>query len=788
MLDPMSSVARILASGPARVTLGVGLLAAAVYANSVVNDFVFDDRLLIENNRVVQGQGNAGELLLAPYHHGVELASTALYRPLTLASFALEYRAFGLDPRGYHLINVLLQVAVSLMVLRLGSRIGLSRFGAAAGAALFAVHPVHTEVVANLAGRAELVAALFALIALVAYIDRAESVEGRPVAAWVAGGSLLLALLAKESAITLLGVVVAWELTLGRLSASSEGASARRRGSGVVVFVPAVAVWFVLRAVALGGPFVGPEVSYVDNPLVDSTLAERWATAAVVAVRYLGLLVWPLRLSPDYSFAQILPVEPSSATALGAVVLLVGVLGAAAVVSRGSPRVAFLASFAVITFLPVSNIPFVIGTIMGERLLYLPSVAFCLLLGLGLSRVRDRIGARATWIALSVVVALASARTVARNRDWRDDLTLFSAAVKTSPQSVKVRSNLGAELMRLGRYPAAREELERALQIDPDYHPARVNLAQCLLDEGDLAGAEREARRALASMPGDPVAAFQLGEILLRDGRMEEAEAVFRELLAVRPGSGELHGRLGVVLEARGRTAEAEAELVRAVELEPSSATLHNDLGLFYGRLGRHDDAVEHLRRAVDLSPETEVLRNNLGNSLREAGHLVESFEELERAVHGRPGFAAAHYNLGLTLERLGRGDEAADRYRAAIRLRPRYGDALRALGRVTLDASDAAGSLPPLDAAIEIDDADTEAHALRARAMLRLGRYREAESDLLRVLQLNPRSVEARNSLGILHALRGDDEGARRWWEEALAIAPDAAQVRENLRKLERP
>ena len=779
----------ILAAGPARVYLGVALVAVAVYANSIVNEFVFDDRLLIEKNRVIQGEGTAGELLLAPYHLGAELSTTALYRPLTLATFALDYRLGGLDPLGYHIVNILLHAAVSLLVLQLGVRIGISLHGAAVGAVLFAVHPVHTEAVANLAGRAELLAALFYLLALVGYIDSADSgTRRRRGRILVAGVGILLALLSKESAVTLVGVAIVWDALLGRRAGESAGEHWRRRWLVPWALVAAVAVYFVLRAIALGGAFVGPEIPYVDNPLVDSPLTERWATAAVVAVRYLGLLVLPIRLSPDYSFAQILPIRFLSPAALGSLALVVVLLGAVAWSVRRSPKVAFLGAFAVIAFLPVSNFPFAIGTIMGERLLYLPSVAFCLVLGHGVGAVRARLGARSVWIAVVVLALLASARTVVRNRDWRDSLTLFSTAAVTSPRSVKVRSNLAAELMRRGRHDDAREELDRALSIDPEYHPARVNLAQCLLDEGDVAGAEREIRYVLESRPDDSVALFQLGEVLLRDGRLDEAESVFRGLLSMRPESGEVHGRLGVVLESRGLWAEAESELVEAVELEASSATLRNDLGLFYSRRGRDDDAIGHLRRAVELAPDAVALRNNLGNTLRNAGRLDESLEVLEEAARVGPDFPPTHYNLGLTLEGIGRAEDAVRHYRTALELRPSYGDALRALGRVTLGEGDAEGSLRHLGAAIAADAADTEAHALRARALFRLERYDEAETDLERVLQLNPGSVEARNSLGIIHALRGDPEGARRWWEEALEIAPDARQVRENLRKLQQP
>jgi len=157
----------------------------------------------------------------------------------------------------------------------------------------------------------------------------------------------------------------------------------------------------------------------------------------------------------------------------------------------------------------------------------------------------------------------------------------------------------------------------------------------------------------------------------------------------------------------------------------------------------------------------------------------------LEAAIESQPDFAPTYYNLGLTHERAGRAAEARRAFEHAVELEPRSADARRGLGRLALASGDVEGSLVYLDEAIRIDAADVEAHALRARASFRLGRYADAEAGFLRVIELHPRSVEARNNLGIIAALRGDTEGARRWWEEALAIAPDATTVRENLDKL---
>jgi len=766
--------------------LAVAVLGVAVYANTLGNGFVFDDRLLIENNPIVQGRGSVSDVLLAPYHLGTRLTGTALYRPVTLSTFAIDYRINGLDPFGFHVVNILLNALVGVLVLRLGLRLGLPTAAAFGGALLFAVHPVHTEAVANLAGRAELLAALFFLVALLAYLPSAGVEAGRGGRlAILAALSYLLAMLSKESAVTLLGVGLAWDVLLGRREGEPWRDVLGRRWAAILALVLGFIAYFVLRSFALEAPLQGPEVSRVDNPLVGIELPERWATAATVAARYLGLLVFPAELSADYSFAQILPVSPWSAGALGSAALLAALAaGLAAAVGRAR-RVAFLGAFAVISFSLSANFFVVIGTIMAERLLYLPSAAVCLLLGWGFETLSRRFGSRPAWIFLAVVLAAGSVRTVARNRDWVDNLTLFAKTAETSPRSVKVLGNLGAELARRGRHDEARKALERALAIEPSYHGARVTLAQCLLEGGDAGGAEHEVRTVLAAFPDDVVARFQLGEILARDGRPSEAEVELRAVLRAEPGSAEAHRRLGAVLLAQGRAAEAESELVEAVRIAPRSATCLSDLGLLYQRTDRLALAVDTLTRAAEAAPREVAVRNNLGNALREAGRFDESAAAFDAAIEIQPDFAPTFHNLGLTHERAGRAAEARRAFDRAVELDPRSGDARRGLGRVALASGDVEGSLRHLDEAIRIDGADVEAHALRARANFRVGRYAEAEAGFLTVLELHPRSVEARNNLGIIAALEGDTERARRWWEEALEIAPDAATIRENLDKL---
>jgi Flp pilus assembly protein TadD len=764
-----------------RAKLGSALLvvvvACIVYANSTGNRFVFDDRLLIEKNEVVQGEAGPGAILLSPYHGGSDGGGTGLYRPLTLASFALNYRAGGLDPRGYHWVNILLHAAVSLCVLALGARIGLDRRAALLGALLFATHPVHTEAVANLAGRAEILACLFALLALLAY-----SREGTKGIAWPAsaGALFLLAMLAKENAVTVIAVFAGLDFLIARRRVGF----LRRQGW----LWAAVAVYLLLRFIALGAEFGGPaEVSYIDNPLVRAGLVERWSTALVIAARYIGLFLFPATLSPDYSYAQIVPVD----SPLDPAVLLSGLVAGAVLLwfgwsLRRSRSIAFLLLFSIATFSIASNMIVLIGTIMAERLLYLPSVGMCLVAASAIPWVWRKAGRWPGILVAVLVLGAASVRTIDRNRDWRDGYTLFRSAALASPRSVKVRNNLGTELLKRGRPAEAKQEFQKAIEIAPDYPTARVNLAQCLLAEGDTEGAERAVRQVLAERPDNGAALLQLGEVLFRAGRLEEAERTFRRVLALDVDHANARERLGAVLLERGDPAGAEAELLEALRQAPDSVSAHNGLGLLYLDTGRVDRSVHHLREAVRLSPDSAPLRINLASALREERSFGEAMRELERARELSPGDSSVPYAIGLTLERADRLPEALEAYREIADSNPESLEAHRGLARVTLRMGRAEEAIGHADRAIGIRREDVEAHALRARSLFALRRYRDAEEEYRVVLRLNDRSVEARNSLGIIYALRGDRDAARAVWREALRLAPDSAEILDNLRRLD--
>jgi tetratricopeptide (TPR) repeat protein len=508
--------------------LPVGLAGVLAYLDAIPNGFTLDDVALVEHNPAVGSLSAVPRMFVRPYwdvpgeHYG-------LYRPLTIASFAINRAVTGPGAPGFHLVNVLLHGAVAALVWFALRRAGTHYGTALLGGLLFAVHPIHTEAVAGVAGRAELLAALFVVGAWIAHRRGAESAGAGGRWRAVAGVLYLAALLSKEGA--LLAPLLFW--ADDTLRGKQEGGPSL--GARCLPYAAAGAVMLVLRGAALGAHQGASSSIALDNPAAAAGTGARILTALWVQVRYVGLGLWPGRLSCDYSFDAI-PVVRGLADPRAAAGLALAALLAAAIVwgwKRSRP-VALAAIAWTVFFLPSSNLLFPAGTIMAERLAYLPSIGLCLALGhLGAavaardaSGTRRRVRAAAVASAAALALATLGARTWMRNPAWKDNLTLALTDAPAQPRSAKLQAGAGIFLAAAGRTAEAEPYLRRALEIDPDYAQVHYDLGVILARNGDDKEAEPHFRRAVELAPGNPQPYAALARLLERGGRAAEAAKV----------------------------------------------------------------------------------------------------------------------------------------------------------------------------------------------------------------------------------------------------------------------
>jgi protein O-mannosyl-transferase len=348
----------------------LSLIAFLLYANTLNHGFVLDDTNLITDNVLVkQGVGAVPELLRSDYRAGTWKSKATLYRPLSLVMFAVEWQLFPNNPFPGHLINVLLYGLTAYLLFAVLQQLlpGGSLLIPFSTALLFIVHPIHTEVVANIKSRDEILSFLFVLGSL--YLALMPPTLGRLLAA---AALYFLSLMSKESSITIAAVVPIMLYFFRKRRAKTIALTTG-------VFAGSASLYLVLRKLVLGEVAGLANVSPVDNFLVlAKDLNTKAATVAEILGKYLRLLFFPHPLSSDYSFNQIPIVTWSNWASVFAAAVYIGLLAVLLVRIRKKELWAFGIAFYLTTISLYTNIFITIGAGFGERFLYVPSLGFCI--------------------------------------------------------------------------------------------------------------------------------------------------------------------------------------------------------------------------------------------------------------------------------------------------------------------------------------------------------------------------------------------------------------------------
>ncbi len=492
---------------------GLLFLALLVYGNTLLNGFVYDDHFQVEQNPYVQSFKYVDRIFTTTVwsFQGSE-GKTNYYRPLMTFGFLVCSKVFQAFPFGFHLVNVLLNCVVVWLVFLACSMLFLDEFAALAAATIFALHPIHTEVVAWVAAVTELEMAVFYLASFIFFLrlgslpSKQRTTNGILMCACFA-----LALLSKEQAVTLVALATIYE-HFYRSDRETTGWKTKMYRYGG--FWTIAIAYLVFRVTVLGA--LAPVRQHADVSWPQALLS-----AFGLIGQYVAKLLWPHPLLAFYVFRKSIALGDPR------VLAGIGVAGLAVVLFICLWKRARNYSFAVIwialTLAPVLNARWMATNVFTERYLYLPSVGFCALLAGGfvyLFRKSDGIG-RLRWILAAAAIALfvfAAGEIVARNRDWRDDFTLLSRTLAVEPHASYMRTDLGV--------------------LEWNSHRE--------------AEAERQWRLALVDMPDNAVALSNLGMAMLQQKHYEEAARYLQEAIALRPRFAAPHTHLAGVYAAKG--------------------------------------------------------------------------------------------------------------------------------------------------------------------------------------------------------------------------------------------
>ena len=626
-----------------RETTQVGfllLLSVATYANSLLNGFIYDDFQQIVENPYVHSFRHMRAIFMTSVwsFQGAE-GILSYYRPMMTFGYMLCWRFFGSVPFGYHLVSVVMNAAVVLLVFFLAQRLFRDDVLSFVAAAFFALHPVHTESVAWVAGVTDLELALFYLFTFWQFHDMAR--VGRP-GLWVRrtlmAASFVLALLSKEQAATLPVLATLYE----HCYRDDRGETTlRQKVSRYGMLWALLGVYIAVRSHLLGGLLPGSRhesISYYEVVL----------SAASLFGKYIGKILWPAHL--------VLFYEIHKSTSLFQLEVILGLASLLAVaivfVWTGMLRPAsFAVVWFVLTLAPVLNIRWMVSNVFAERYLYLPSVGFSWLAAYGVRKLWALLELRpAVWrgalaCSLGALGILCVTRTVHQNLVWHDQETFIRHNLASSTGGGFTRANLGA----------------------------------IYWAKGDLASAEREWLEAYRERPDNAILLEDLGLLRAKQKRNQEAIDYFQQSIQRQPNHTHIYLTFGNFYEDLGRTADAEAQFRTAVRLAPLNIQARNNLGTLLFDEGRLREAGQEFLQSVEID-QSGVAFDRLGDIYLQWGNGKQAEWAYGQAASLDPYDTHAHFGLGALYANRGASKEAIREYDAGLQMDPRNTEALAAL------------------------------------------------------------------------------------------------------------
>ena len=623
---------------------GICILLAAmvwiVFGQTLGHDFVgFDDnRYVYENPYVSRGITGQGIAWAFTHSHGDN------WHPLTSIMHMLDCQAYGLQPWGHHLTNVLLHGAAAILLFLALLRMTGAPWRCAFAAALFAVHPLRVESVAWVSELKDGLSGVFFMLTLLAYTRYSKNTaSSRRYFAVVA--LFALGLMCKPTLVTLpfaLLLLDYWPLE--RFPADPGGRN--------VFFIPRPLIaekipFFVLTLFSCIATVLAQRKAIVITDKLP--FADRIGNALVSYAIYLKEMVFPAGL-------VVLHPHPANHLALWEVVLAILVLGSisAGVLAFGRSHPYLLTGWLwyLGMLVPMIGLVQVGWQAHADRYTYLPqiglSIAIAWMAGdLCAKKPELRIAA---WVAGPVTIAALMWCAWLQTSYWRDSESLWNRTLQITADNDVVENGLGAALAKNGRVDEAIPHYQRALAFNPGSSEAHYNLGMALQQKGLAEEAAAHYQKTIELEPDSAGARNNLGTIFLQKGGMDRAIACYREAVGIDPDYAEAHSNLGFALHQEGRLDEAIPEYQTALKIKPDMPETRLNLGIAFQQKGETAKALEQFEQAVNINPDSSKAQNDLGLALLQSGNVNSAIPHFQRALEIEPGYAAARSNLDLAL------------------------------------------------------------------------------------------------------------------------------------------
>ena len=670
---------------PEKIRLFILILAiVAAYADTLTLHYASDDRMIIfENDYTLKGFKGIPEVMTKDAFTGFfgetkTLVAGGRYRPLSQITFIIEYELFGKsihDKVGFHqcpkneqlfsdsilpivqhggnlILFILLCISIYAVLKQLFPKLENEKWYFSVpflATLLFALHPLHTEAVANIKGRDEIMSMLGAVLAL--YTSLRFVCDRKWWWLLLSFVAMLFGIFSKENAITFLAVV---PLALYFVDVP------KKHIDYLLTFLPlvvATGLFLAARTHALGGMMNQSSSDLIlNNPFVHSTKAQTIATVIFTWGIYLKLMLFPHPLTHDYYPHHIEITNFANPLVILTSLIIIGLIVFAFITLKKKNVISFGILFFIITFSITSNLLFNVGTFMNERFLFSSLLGFTLIVaGLIQKLQQTKVSGKVMTVSLILLCLLYGGKTAARNLVWHDDIKLFTTDVKTSKNSIKCNVSAGGSYLKLYEQTGKKKYLKLAEEYLTQAFKLGSNTAESYSLLGKMYFLKEDYDRArqcyeiiLQADPNDKLAAENLKltqEVMRQNGadrvtklmdenKADEAIALANKLLEQNPDSPQLYNLLGRIYgEKKGNIDAAIPYLTKAIELDPEHTSAYENLGIAYATKGNFPKALELLNKALELDPENEHVKKNIANLYANMGEKQK--EQEFRKEHG---------------------------------------------------------------------------------------------------------------------------------------------------------
>ncbi|CAL8359015.1 unnamed protein product [Lota lota] len=797
-------------------------LVVGCYWNTLWCGFVFDDVSAILDNKDLRPATPLRNLFLNDFWGTpmVEERSHKSYRPLTVLTFRLNYLLSELSAPSYHLLNVVLHAVVCVLFLRM-CRTFLDKTSSLVAALLFAVHPIHTEAVTGVVGRAELLSSIFLLAAFLAYTrstGRDHSIVWTPIGVTVV--LVAAATLCKEQGITVVGICCVHEVFIAQgftlpmlvdtfLQVLRDKAcfpyTVLQTLLKLMVLVISTLLLVIVRVQVIQSQL--PVFTRFDNPAAVSPAPTKQLTFNYLLPVNAWLLLHPSELCCDWTMGTIPLVESFLDTRNLATLAFYTLLGLLAYHSlrygHSSAKTVIMAlSLIVLPFVPASNLFFPVGFVVAERVLYVPSMGFCVLVAHGF-RVVSRKGhlKKMSWMVVGVLLATHAVKTFNRNWDWESEYTLFTSALKVNKNNAKLWNNVGHALENQNNYERALRYFLQATRVQPDDIGAHMNVGRTYKNLNMSKEAEDAYLVAKSLMPqvipgrkyATRVAPNHLNVyinlanlIRTNESRLEEADQLYRQAISMRPDFKQAYISRGELLLKMNKPSEARDAYLHALELDRTNPDLWYNLAIVNIEMKEPSEALKNFDHALELNPRHKLALFNSALLMQESGEpkfRPEANRRFLMYVEEEPEDANGYFNLGM-LAMDASENAAAERWmRRAIGLQAGFRSALFNLALLYSQSARELDALPVLDELLRHHPEHVKGLILKGDILMNHKKDTQgAKACFQRILRMDPTNVQGKHNLCVVYFEERDLPRAERCLEETLALAPHEEYVRRHL------